>query len=72
MRLRVQDVMTTKVVTVRERTSFRDLVRLLRTHHVSALPVVDGAGRVVGIDSRVDYDVDDTSDWATHARLPLR
>ncbi len=54
MRLRVQDVMTTEVVAVREFTSFRDLVRLLRKHHVSALPVVDGAGRVIGIVSESD------------------
>lgn len=49
MRLTVQDVMTSEVVVVRELTSFHDLVRLLTKHHVSALPVVDGGGRVVGV-----------------------
>jgi CBS domain-containing protein len=54
MGLRVREVMTREVVAVRERTSFRDLVRLLTKHHVSALPVVDGSGRVVGIVSESD------------------
>jgi CBS domain-containing protein len=50
----VRDVMTSQVVTVRENTSFHDLVRLLAKRHVSALPVVDGAGRVVGVVSESD------------------
>jgi CBS domain-containing protein len=54
MRMTVQDVMTSEVVAVRERTPFHDLVRLLTKHHVSALPVVDGAGRVVGVVSESD------------------
>jgi CBS domain-containing protein len=41
-------------LTLAQWLSFRDLVRLLRTHHVSALPVVDSAGRVVGIVSESD------------------
>jgi CBS domain-containing protein len=54
MRMRVHDVMTSDVVTVREDTSFHDLVRLLAKHHVSALPVVDAAGRAVGMVSASD------------------
>src|SRR5919198_5391976 len=54
MRMTVRDVMTSQVVTVRENTSFHDLVRLLAKRHVSALPVVDGAGRVVGVVSESD------------------
>ena len=54
MGLRVQEVMTREVVAVRERPPFHDLVRLLAKHRVSALPVVDGSGRVVGIVSESD------------------
>jgi CBS domain-containing protein len=54
MRMTVHDVMTGEVVTVRGDTSFHDLVRLLAKHHVSALPVVDVAGRAVGMVSESD------------------
>jgi CBS domain-containing protein len=36
MRMTVHDVMTGEVVTVREDTSFHDLVRLLAKHHVAS------------------------------------
>ena len=54
MTMTVHDVMTGQVVTVREDASFHDLVRLLATHNVSALPVVDAAGRAVGMVSESD------------------
>jgi CBS domain-containing protein len=50
----VQDVMTRDVVTARPDTSFQELVRLLTSHRISAVPVVDDAGRVVGIVSESD------------------
>jgi CBS domain-containing protein len=49
MQRTVQDVMTRDVVTARESTPFHELVELLSRHHVSALPVVDDAGHVLGI-----------------------
>jgi CBS domain-containing protein len=54
MNITVQDVMTHDVVVVAEQADFRDVVGLLRKHHVSALPVVDGSGRVVGVISESD------------------
>ena len=45
----VADVMTREVVTVGPEASFRDVVRLIEDRHVDALPVVDGAGKIVGI-----------------------
>jgi CBS-domain-containing membrane protein len=54
MTMTVQDVMTRGVVVVGERAGFRDVVGLLRKHHLSALPVVDGSGRVVGVVSESD------------------
>jgi CBS domain-containing protein len=50
----VGDVMTYRVITVDDRTPFKDVVRLIRKHGVSALPVLDQAGRLVGIVSEAD------------------
>lgn len=53
-RLRVQDVMTKRIVTVRQDTPFKTIVRRMDRERVSALPVVDEAGRLVGIVSEAD------------------
>jgi len=50
----VETVMTAKVVTARPETTFKELVTLMNTHRVSGLPVVDGAGRPVGVVSEAD------------------
>jgi len=54
MEHRVESVMTAGVVTARPSSPFRELVRLLEQHRIGALPVVDDAGRVVGIVSEAD------------------
>ncbi|MFL6145029.1 MAG: CBS domain-containing protein [Labedaea sp.] len=46
--------MATDVVTVDTEASFKDIVRLLDEHDVSALPVVDAGGKVIGIVSNAD------------------
>lgn len=53
-RATVADVMTREVVSVRDDAPYRHMVRLLAERHVSALPVVDPAGAVVGIVSEAD------------------
>lgn len=53
-RLNVRDVMTTEVVTVRQDAPFKEVARLLDEHNVSALPVLDEDGRLVGIVSEAD------------------
>jgi CBS domain-containing protein len=50
----VKDLMTTQVVTVRPATPFKDIVARLAEHRVSAMPVVDDAGRVLGVVSEAD------------------
>ena len=41
-------------------TPFKELVRLLNEHRVTAVPVLDDAGRlVVGVDSRLTWKVHD-------------
>lgn len=54
MEHKIESVMTAEVVTAAPATPFRELVDLLEQHRISALPVVDDAGRVVGIVSEAD------------------
>lgn len=54
MSTRVKDVMTTAVVAVEEKTSFKDIVGVMHRQHVSALPVLDSTGRVRGVVSKSD------------------
>jgi CBS domain-containing protein len=51
---KVSDLMTRHVVSVRPDTPFKDIVRLLAENEVTALPVVDGGGRIVGVVSEAD------------------
>jgi CBS domain-containing protein len=50
----VKDVMSTGVVSVRRDTSFREMAVALREHRVSAFPVVDADGKVIGVVSEAD------------------
>jgi CBS domain-containing protein len=50
----VKDLMTAHVVTVGPATPFKEIVARLAQHRVSALPVVDDAGRVLGVVSEAD------------------
>jgi CBS-domain-containing membrane protein len=51
---RVREVMTQDVVTVDEHAAFKEVATLLTEHRVSALPVLNREGRVVGIVSEAD------------------
>ncbi len=51
--LRVRNLMTSEVVTVRPETPLKDVARLLVEHRVSGLPVVSD-GRLLGIVSEAD------------------
>jgi len=54
MNATVKDVMTAEVVAVRRDATFKELAAVLRRYRVSALPVVDDAGRVIGVVSEAD------------------
>jgi CBS domain-containing protein len=54
MNATVKDVMTAEVVAVRSETTFKEMAAALRRYRVSALPVVDDAGRVLGVVSEAD------------------
>lgn len=46
--MRVHQIMTRKVITVKADTSIRDAANLMLQNHISGLPVVDEAGRLIG------------------------
>jgi CBS domain-containing protein len=50
----VKDVMTTRVVSVTKDASFRTMAAALRDHRVSAFPVLDDDGKVIGVVSEAD------------------
>jgi len=50
----VSDVMTHTVVSVGRDAPFKEIVRLMREWRISALPVVEGEDRVVGVVSEAD------------------
>lgn len=67
----VRDVMTTKVVAVKRTADFKQIVSVLRQCRVSACPVVNDAGKVVGVVSEADllYKAADASAPAGLIRL---
>jgi CBS domain-containing protein len=50
----VKDIMTTDVITIAPHATIREVAELMRKHAVSGLPVVDAAGKVVGIVTEID------------------
>ena len=46
--------MTTGVVAVRADTPYREMAAMVREHRVSGFPVVDDAGKVIGVVSETD------------------
>lgn len=67
---KVRNVMTHEVITVDEQAPFTEMVRRMAVHKVSALPVLDDRGRLVGIVSEADLlhkeeyqDLEDERHW---------
>jgi CBS domain-containing protein len=54
----VKDVMTTQVVAVRRGATFKEMAAALRRFRVSALPVVEADGKVIGVVSEADMLLD--------------
>jgi len=67
--MQARDVMTTQVVTVLPATSVREVARMLLINRISAVPVVDKQGRILGILSegdlmrRVEAGTDGSGSW---------
>jgi CBS domain-containing protein len=64
----VRDVMTTSVIAVREDTSFKDMAAMLGSSRVSGFPVIDQAGKVIGVVSETDMLIKE-ADQASHPGL---
>ena len=54
MKLTVKDVMTAHVIAVRKGASFKEMTERLREHRISAFPVIDDDGKVIGVVSEAD------------------
>jgi CBS domain-containing protein len=54
MSAKVKDVMTTHVVAVKSSATFKEMAARLRQHRISAFPVVDADGKVIGVVSEAD------------------
>ncbi|HEX9623725.1 MAG TPA: CBS domain-containing protein [Streptosporangiaceae bacterium] len=54
MKTAVKDVMTTQVVAVRRGATFKEMAATLRQFRVSAFPVIDDDGKVIGVVSEAD------------------
>jgi CBS domain-containing protein len=63
MNATVGDVMTTRVIAVKRSADYKEICCVLRQYRVSACPVIDDAGKVVGLVSEADllYKVADPS-----------
>ncbi len=66
----VSDVMTSPAITVTPTTGFREIVRVLEEHQISAVPVVDIDGQLVGIVSEADLLLKE-ADWRPDGKLHL-
>jgi CBS domain-containing protein len=53
--MRVHQIMTRKVITVKADTAILNAANLMLQHHISGLPVVDVAGKLIGIVSESDF-----------------
>lgn len=70
MKSTVEDIMTTQVVAVHKSTSYKEMAARLRRERVSAFPVVDDDGTVVGVVSETDLLPKETLDTGWAAGLP--
>lgn len=70
--MKAADIMTTKVISVRQNTTVMDIAKLLLEHGISAVPVVDDKGRPVGIVSEGDLMRREEADTAPRASWWLR
>jgi CBS domain-containing protein len=71
MNATVRDVMTTRVIAVKRSADYKEICAVLRRYRVSACPVINEAGKVVGVVSEADllYKVADPNPPAGLIRL---
>jgi CBS domain-containing protein len=64
--MKAGDVMTTGAATIRPDASLAEAARIMLQHRISGLPVVDAAGKLVGVITERDFlrrGKDDTRRW---------
>jgi CBS domain-containing protein len=54
MNATVRDVMNARVIALKRTADFKEIISVLRRHRVSACPVVNDAGQVIGVVSEAD------------------
>ena len=67
MNTTVKDVMTTHVVAVRLKATYKDMATRLREFRVSAFPVLDDNNKVVGVVSEADLLTKEALEYSTHS-----
>lgn len=70
--MKVRDVMTREVVTVRRLTPLAQVARLLVANRISGVPVVDDVGHVIGVVSEGDFLLKERGDVPGQDRLLAR
>src|SRR5512136_2536274 len=58
--MKVREIMTTDVATVRRDASVNDIAKLMHEHNISGIPVMDDARHVVGVITELDMIVRNT------------
>lgn len=59
--LKVRDIMTTDIISVKKETTIRELAELFTKHRFGSLPVVDKSGNLIGIVTESDLIEQDKS-----------
>ena len=63
MNATIKDIMLTRVVTVLGDTPFKEMAAMLGRTRVSAFPVTDEAGKIIGIVSEADMLIKEAYLW---------
>lgn len=69
--MRVQDVMTRTVISVRPDTPLREVAQVLDEHRISGVAVTDEAGTLLGVVSEADFLVEAQGGPAAARRSPI-
>ncbi len=59
--MKVEDIMTTKVISVKPGTSLIKIARLLRENKIHSFPVIDENGKLAGIVTEMDFFIKDSA-----------
>ena len=70
--MKVADVMTRDVATVRPETALKDVAALMVQRGISGVPVVDARGTVLGVVSEADFLIKERGAEGVHHRLLAR